>query len=142
MIQELAPDQCHDLRETDPSIVHLDVRTPEEFAQGHPAGALNVPIFFRRGGDMQPNDEFTRVVERVAPDKGQRLVLSCAAGGRSMRACHALEAAGYTRLVNMVGGYGGFRGPDGSLVVPGWTDAGLPVSTETGDAAWETLRGA
>lgn len=139
-IQELHPDQCHDLRETDPSIVHLDVRTPEEFAQGHPAGALNVPIFFRVGGEMKPNEGFTRVIERLAPDKGRRLVLSCAMGGRSMRACHALEAAGYTQLVNMVGGFSGFRGPDGTLVVPGWVDAGLPVSTDVADAAWDTLK--
>lgn len=142
MIQELPPDACHDLRETDPSILHLDVRTPEEFAQGHPVGALNVPIFFRRGDAMELNDEFTRVVERLVPDKQQRIVLSCAMGGRSMRACHVLEAAGYTRLVSMVGGFSGFRAPDGTLVVPGWADAGLPVSTETAGASWDELRGA
>ncbi len=141
-IQELPPDPCHDLREADPSIVHLDVRTPDEFAQGHPPGALNVPIFFRVGGAMELNEDFARVVERLAPDKGQRLVLSCAMGGRSMRACHVLEAAGYQRLVNMVGGFSGFRGPDGTLVVPGWADAGLPVSKELGEATWEHLKGA
>src|SRR5436190_658104 len=44
VIQQLPPRACHDLREADPSIVLLDVRTPAEFAEGHPAGALNVPI--------------------------------------------------------------------------------------------------
>lgn len=141
-VQELPPDRCHDLRETDPSILHLDVRTPAEFAAGHPVGALNVPIFFPGAGGMQLNEEFTRVVERLSPDKARRVVLSCAMGGRSMRACHVLEAAGYARLVNMVGGFSGFRGPDGALVVPGWIDAGLPVANEVGDAAWERLRGA
>ncbi|MBX3465924.1 MAG: rhodanese-like domain-containing protein [Planctomycetes bacterium] len=141
-IQELPPEQCHDLRETDPSIVHLDVRTPDEFAAGHPEGALNVPIFLPGGGGMTLNPDFTRVVERLAPDRDRRVVLSCAMGGRSMRACHVLEQAGYTRLVNMTGGFAGYRGPGGELVVGGWQDAGLPVSTDASAGAWERLRGA
>lgn len=139
-IQELQPRQCHDLREADPSIVHLDVRTPDEFAAGHPPGALNVPIFLAGPGGMKPNPDFLRVATRVAPEKARRVVLSCAMGGRSMRACHALEEAGYTQLVNMVGGFSGYRAPNGELVVAGWADAGLPVSSETGDAAWDHLR--
>lgn len=138
-IQELPPEDCDAIRKADPTVVHLDVRTPEEFAAGHPEGAYNVPIFFKVGGAMQQNPDFVRVVEKVAPDKAKRLVLSCAMGGRSMRGCHALEPAGYKDLVNMVGGFSGFRGPGGELVVGGWQDAGLPVSQDP-SRSWETLK--
>ena len=40
----------------------------------------------------------------------------------------------------MVGGFSGYRGPDGTLVVPGWKDAELPVSRDTA-RAWDALKG-
>lgn len=138
-IQELPPEECSAMRANDPSILHLDVRTPQEFAEGHPEGAYNVPIFFPGPGGMQPNPDFVRVVEKLAPDKSKRLVLSCAMGGRSMRGCHALEPAGYADLVNMVGGFNGYRAPDGTLVVPGWKDVELPVSRDA-TRGWDALK--
>lgn len=138
MIQQLAPKGCFDLREADPGIVHVDVRTPEEFAAGHPVGSFNVPVFFRGPGGMQPNPRFLEVVQRLAPPD-QRLILSCAAGGRSQRAAEALANAGYQQLVNMTGGFQGQRSPAGELVEPGWQDAGLPVAHEVGASSWEQL---
>ena len=38
MIQQLPPQQCFDLLECDAEILHLDVRTPEEFADEHAEG--------------------------------------------------------------------------------------------------------
>jgi rhodanese-related sulfurtransferase len=139
-IQELPPKQAHDLRESDPKIVHIDVRSPEEFAAGHPAGSINVPIFFKAGGGMQPNTDFLRVVEKVAPDKRSRVILSCAVGGRSMRACALMEQSGWTQLVNVAGGFSGAREFDGTLVEAGWADAGLPVSKEPGERAWSAVK--
>src|SRR5687768_12974805 len=121
-IQELPPKQCHDLRESDPKIALVDVRSPEEFAAGHPAGAVNVPIFFKGPGGMQPNPDFLRVVEKVAPDKQGRVILSCQVGGRSMRACMLMEQQGWKQLINLAGGFGGLRAPDGSLETSGWAD--------------------
>jgi rhodanese-related sulfurtransferase len=138
--QELPPKSCYDLREADPSIVHLDVRTPEEFAAGYPAGASNAPVFFRDASGMQPNPEFLAAAEHLAPDKTKRVILSCAAGGRSAKACSMLLDHGWTQPINQQGGFGGQRGPDGSLVHPGWADSGLPVSQDTGDRAWDQVQ--
>jgi rhodanese-related sulfurtransferase len=135
VIQQLPPRSAHDLREADPSIVHLDVRTPAEFAQGHPTGAWNVPIALESG----PNPEFLAVAAKVAADKGARVVVSCAAGGRSQRACDALERAGWKNLVNVQGGFGGARDHQGRLATPGWADAGLPVSTDA-ERDWTRAR--
>ncbi len=140
-IQQLPPKACHDLREADPAIPLIDVRTPQEFAAGHPEGALNVPIFVGGPfGGMQPNPGFADLVRQVAPDPAQRVIFSCAVGGRSHRACELLANAGYPHTINMVGGFNGARQPDGTVIEKGWAEAGLPVSTDPGDRSWQALQ--
>lgn len=139
-IQQLPPRACHELREADPSIPLIDVRTPEEFAAGHPQGALNVPAFFRGGLGMSPNPAFVELVKKVAPEAASRVICSCAAGGRSQLACELLEEAGYAQLVNMVGGFSGARAPDGAVIERGWADAGLPVETDVAERGFAALQ--
>ena len=124
------PRGAHDLLGGDAGWGFLDVRTEEEFQAGHVPGAWNVPVLFRdpmRG--MVPNERFVEVVERAFP-KESKLVLGCAAGMRSARACELLAAAGYANLVNMAGGFSGAMDPTGVVVQPGWEACGLPSSTE------------
>ncbi|MGJ7908629.1 rhodanese-like domain-containing protein [Actinopolyspora sp. H202] len=66
----------------------LDVRSPEEYAQGHVPGARNVPLeqLLRTPG------EFPHGVQVV-----------CQSGGRSLRAAHALREAG-VNAVSVSGG--------------------------------------
>jgi len=140
-IRQLEPPQAYEALKANPGAIYLDVRTEAEFANGHPANALNVPVVFIKGpGQMQPNDDFAEVVGKVIP-KDTVLIVGCMAGGRSQRACEILEEAGYSNLTNVRGGYGGARDASGNVVVPGWRDAGLPVSTELGDATYAALRG-
>ena len=139
-IKQLKPRDAHDTLTNNPGAIYLDVRTEGEFAQGHPAGALNVPVVFMKGpGQMQLNDDFAAVVEKVIP-KNTKLVVGCLAGGRSQRACEILEGAGYTDLTNVIGGFGGQRDASGAIVGKGWRDEGLPVSSEVGDEGYEALR--
>ena len=137
--QQVPPDAYETLKKN-PDAIYLDVRTEGEFAAGHPAGAINVPVVFMKGpGKMEVNPDFIVVVEKVlARDK--KLVVGCMAGLRSQRACEMLEDEGYTDLTNVVGGFGGQRDQSGNVVVPGWKDAGLPVTTELGDATYEAQR--
>ncbi len=108
---------------------YLDVRSQPEFDQGHVPGAYNVPFaHFDPATGMTPNPEFTAVVERhFAPDR--KLVVGCAAGGRSQRACELLAAAGYTQLVNMDGGFSGRQDGAGQIVEQGWHGLGFPVES-------------
>src|ERR1700753_4523583 len=85
---------------------YLDVRSIPEFEGGHPAGAVNVPLMHFEGGRMAPNADFQQVVEANFP-RDAKLVLGCKAGGRSLQAAALLEAAGYTSVVDMRGGYHG-----------------------------------
>ena len=50
------------------------------------------------------------------------------------------RSAGYTDLTNVVGGFGGQRDQSGAVVVKGWRDEGLPVSSDVGDAGYQALR--
>jgi rhodanese-related sulfurtransferase len=139
-INQLEPKEAHQTLQANSDALYLDVRTEQEFAQGHPAGAINVPFVFIKGpGQMEPNPDFVAVVEKTIP-KAKKLVVGCLSGGRSQRACEALEQQGYTDLTNVRGGFGGARDASGQVVAPGWRDAGLPVSQDLGAASYQELR--
>jgi rhodanese-related sulfurtransferase len=138
-IKQAEPPQAYELLKANPDAIYLDVRTEEEFAQGHPAGAINIPVvFLKPGAPPEPNASFLTVAEKVLP-RDKKLVVGCMAGGRSQRACDILEQAGYGDLTNVRGGFGGARDASGAVVVTGWRDAGLPVSRELGDNTYQTF---
>jgi len=117
-IKQAEPPQAYETLTNNPGAIYLDVRTEGEFAQGHPAGAINIPVVFIKGpGQMEVNPDFVAVAEKVLPN-ATKLVVGCLAGGRSQRACEMLETAGYTDLTNVRGGFGGARDAGGQVVVP------------------------
>jgi rhodanese-related sulfurtransferase len=132
-IRQTTPSDAYETLQRDPTAVYLDVRTPEEFAAGHPAGAINVPVLFFRGGSSTPNPDFVTHVQRLVPP-ATPLLVGCQAGGRSQRGADLLLAAGYTDVSNVRGGFGGARDETGRTVIPGWREAGLPVETGGGKA--------
>lgn len=77
--------------------VLLDVRTPQEYAQGHVPGSINIPL-----------QEINRVVAEV-PDPATPLFVYCQSGARSGQAVTALQRAGYTAVKN-IGGMGSYTG--------------------------------
>jgi len=139
-INQTEPPQAYETLQQHPDAVYLDVRTEQEFAQGDPAGAINIPVvFIKAPGQMEANPEFITVAEKALP-KGKKLIVGCMAGGRSQRACEMLEQAGYMDLTNVRGGFGGARDQSGQVIVAGWRDAGLPVSQELGEDSYRSLR--
>jgi rhodanese-related sulfurtransferase len=138
--QNKRPADAKALLDSNPDWKLLDVRSVEEFDAGHASGAWNVPIFHRGPAGMMPNPEFESVVQRVFP-RGSKLVVGCGSGGRSMRACEMLSAAGYVDLVNLEGGFSGGRDETGRAI-PGWAAAGLPVEKSApADRTYARLRG-
>lgn len=71
----------------------LDVRTADEFASGHVAGAVNIPV-------AELGHRMGEVAALVKTDKSAPLVVYCASGRRSTQAQQELSAAGYSRVVN------------------------------------------
>jgi metal-sulfur cluster biosynthetic enzyme/rhodanese-related sulfurtransferase len=87
------------LLEREPDLFVLDVRTRGEFADGHIPGAHLIPV-----------DELEEHL-RELPAKDAAILVTCAAGGRSVAACEMLAPHGFSRLLNLVGGMHAWRGP-------------------------------
>ena len=140
-IKEVTPQQTHDTLTADSSAVYIDVRTGREFANGHPAGAVNIPVAFpdpARG--MMANPDFVSVVEKNF-SKDKKIIVGCQAGPRSNAAANLLQQAGYQDVSNMLGGFGGMRDPMGRVIAPGWAASGLPVSQDNGEGvSYESLK--
>ncbi len=92
----------------DPDVVLLDVRTANEFNEGHIDGAINI--------DQGQNDFMEKA--RVALSTGKKIAVYCRSGRRSANAAGRLAAEGY-QCVNLKGG------------IQAWKEAGKPVTTDT-----------
>ena len=77
--------------------VLLDVRTPQEYGEGHIPGSKNVPL--------QTLDKVRSVVE----NKDTELFVYCYSGARSRQAASALGQMGYTNVTN-IGGIAAYHG--------------------------------
>tara|TARA_B100001109_G_scaffold251662_1_gene246477 strand:+ start:9284 stop:9658 length:375 start_codon:yes stop_codon:yes gene_type:complete len=71
----------------------IDVRTPQEYQQGHIDGALNYNIM---------GDEFENQIAALDPNKV--VFVYCAVGGRSARAANYLEEKGFKFIIDLKGG--------------------------------------
>jgi rhodanese-related sulfurtransferase len=79
-------------------------------------------------GGMRPNEDFAPIVA-ASFEKGDKLIVACKAGGRSARAAAALEAAGFTQVLDMTAGWMGRRDAFGE-VTPGWQAEGREVEMD------------
>ena len=73
--------------------VWIDVRSPEEFNEGHLQGAVNVP-----------HEQIASQIARISPDKNAPVNLYCRSGRRAEVALQELKKLGYTNVTNH-GGY-------------------------------------
>ena len=132
-VKDITPQQAHELLTAHPDAIYIDVRTEREFANGHPQGAVNIPVAFpdpARG--MMVNSDFVKVVEASFP-REKKIVVGCQAGPRSTAAAGMLEKAGFQDVSNLLGGFGGMRDQMGNVSAPGWAASGLPVSNDNGE---------
>ncbi|HEX7839807.1 MAG TPA: molybdopterin-synthase adenylyltransferase MoeB [Kofleriaceae bacterium] len=81
----------------------IDVREPDEHAQGMIPGTLHIPRGF-----------LELRIERNVPDRDTPVVIYCASGTRSVLAARSLGELGYTNVASLAGGF------------TGWKRAGLP----------------
>ncbi len=88
------------------SVQLLDVRTPQEYAEGHIEGALNINV---------QSDDFQQMAGKEL-SKDSTILVYCRSGRRSMDAAGILTRLGY-RVINLKGG------------IIEWKEDGLPVTT-------------
>jgi rhodanese-related sulfurtransferase len=111
--------------------VYVDVRSPDEFALGHPKGAFNVPWLDPSKPPEQRalNPSFLDVM-RAAFKPDQRIVVGCQTGRRSLAAAESLISQGFSQIIEQRAGFAGSKDAFGGVTEPGWQRAGLPVSFE------------
>lgn len=98
-IPEWTPDEVRQRMSNGGGYRLIDVREKEEYREGHLPGSVSVPRGFL---DMR--------IEEVVPDKDAPVILYCAGGTRSLLAGRTMREMGYTNVVSMSGGYGGWKG--------------------------------
>lgn len=77
-----------------PNALLLDVRTPDEYAQGHLRGATLIDI------------EATDFDQKIATlDRSKTIMVYCTTGGRSSDAVERLQKAGFGKIQNLTQGY-------------------------------------
>lgn len=123
---EVDPAEARALLASGQGYVYLDVRSALEFENGHPAGAVNVPLYHRRAEGLVPNLTFLRAVAAHF-ERDTRILVGCGTGARAWLAASGLMAAGYTSVTPVRGGYSGMRDLLGRTVAPGWRRLGLPI---------------
>ena len=126
-MEEVSPGEARELM-SEKGYEYLDVRSKPEFHAGRPQGARNIPILDAdAAGRLVPNPDF---LQQVQSQYGQdsKIICGCKSGGRSARAAEILSGAGYSRVLNMRGGFGGARDPQsGEVLEEGWSQLGLPT---------------
>jgi rhodanese-related sulfurtransferase len=81
-------------QEKDINSVILDVRTPEEWSDGHIENAIHIDIY-----------EGQAFVDEInALDKTKNYFVYCKAGGRSAQACSVMNQLGFDKTYNLIGG--------------------------------------
>jgi rhodanese-related sulfurtransferase len=134
--KRVSPREAHALIEA--GHVYVDVRTPAEWAAGHPAGSMNVPWALSAPSGMTPNPDFLRAMQALFA-KDAAIVVGCKSGGRSLKAAKALLDAGFSGVVDQRAGWDGARDAFGKLSEKGWSPEGLPSEKATPGHSWAEL---
>ncbi|AXT53209.1 rhodanese-like domain-containing protein [Aquimarina sp. BL5] len=71
----------------------VDVRTPQEYAEGHIEGAINIDF---------SDENFETLISEV--DKSKPVAVYCGRGGRSGKCSAYMQKAGFTKIYDLDGG--------------------------------------
>ena len=83
----ITANEAKEIMDTQSDYIILDVRTEEEFAQGHIPNAILIPDY-----------EIESKAEQILTDKNQLILVYCRSGRRSKNASAALVSLGYTNI--------------------------------------------
>lgn len=84
--------------------VIVDVREDGEWAEGHIAGAIHIPL-----------SQLDKRLPELAQYKSRSVIMQCRSGKRSAKATLIAKAAGFSKVLNMDGG------------IQAWTSSGLTL---------------
>ena len=85
--EQITPAEAKGIMDSEHNYIILDVRTVEEFAEGHIAGAILIPDY-----------EIKEKAESILTDKDQQILVYCRSGRRSKNAASQLVELGYSNV--------------------------------------------
>ena len=100
MFQKITMEEAKVMMAEQENYILLDVRTQEEYQNGHIPGAICVP-----------NEEIGSTEPEELPDKEQLILVYCRSGNRSKQAAEKLAKLGYRNIVE----FGGINDWDGEI---------------------------
>ena len=99
--KQISQDEAMKIMDEESGYLIVDVRRPDEFAEGHIEGAINVP-----------NEGIAEEMPEELPDKDQLLLIYCRTGRRSKEASEKLAKIGYKNVYE----FGGINTWTGTIV--------------------------
>lgn len=111
-VDEIFPWDLEERLESEPGLLLLDVREPEEYQSMHIQGSLNVPR-----GILETACEwgFEETVPELVRAREREVVVVCRSGNRSALAARVMQQMGYGRVTSLKTG------------LRGWSDYELPL---------------
>ena len=105
-VKDISVEEVNKIINNGQDYIILDVRTPDEFNEGHIKGAILIPV-----------NELENRLDELAENKP--IIVYCKSGGRSRTAASILVENSFTRIYNMTGG------------ILDWIDKGYPTVNES-----------
>jgi len=90
--QEISPAEVKKILDSGEKIILLDVRTKEEYDEGHIPKSI-----------LLPYTEIDEKAAKLLPDKNASIIVYCRSGRRSKIAAKMLLRLGYTKIADMGG---------------------------------------
>jgi phage shock protein E len=103
---DVSAEEAYELINTTPSLFILDVRTLDEYKEGHIQKAVLIP-----------HDELENQADDLPADLQAPILVYCHSGGRSAAASQTLALMNYSQVNNLLGGF------------ISWKNAGYPYET-------------
>ena len=91
--QDLNAKQFYEMIQKEKDVIILDVRTPQEYQEGHISNAINIPVQIL-GQQLDKLNKF----------KDKKILVYCRSGHRSAIASQILDRAGFKNVYNLKGG--------------------------------------
>lgn len=97
-IKDISYKRLQEITRKDANAILLDVRSHQEFLEGHLENAINIPVF-----DLEKN------AQKDLKDKSQTIIIYCSTGNRSKRAKEILEKLEYENVYHLKNGLDGIN---------------------------------
>lgn len=97
-INNISYTKMQEMLKENPDTIVLDVRSPQEYNEGHITGAINIPEY-----------ELNSKIKNIASNINSKIIVYCLSGNRSKKAIKTLKKIGYHNLYNLENGIEGIN---------------------------------